>query len=241
MKFLIKIITNNEIQNQHLFYRHTTFHFTKCFRLQSVDVYQKANFQLVQTLFSIRRNTRRILDETNVHSYFYHNILDISQSQNRIVRVSKGSNKKSFAFKVFHFCDSKLQQRFILKEEVSISKNEIESLLDNLGAFLKAFDQTNKVSQIPLPKSKFEIGFTKAKDELFSHCYKDIAEHLNRQIRMSVRFEKNSTCVFSIKKFEHYGNQFILTEVVNLGYREIKHLYKNRFFVAYKCNNFESN
>ena len=160
----------------------------------------------------------------HVDSYFYHNILDISQSHNRIVRVSKGSNKKSFAFKVFHFCDSKLQQRFILKEEVSISKNEIESLLDSLGEFLKAFDQANKVSQIPLPKSKFEIGFTKAKDELFSHCYKDIAEHLNRQIRISFRFEKNNTCVFSIKKFEQYSDQFILTEVVNLGYHEIKHL-----------------
>ena len=50
------------------------------------------------------------LDETDVDSYFYDNILDISQSHHRIVRVSKGSNKKSFAFKVFHFCDSKLQQ-----------------------------------------------------------------------------------------------------------------------------------
>ena len=171
------------------------------------------------------------LDETDVDSYFYHSILDISQSHHRIGRVSKGSNKKSFAFKVFHFCDSKLQQRFILEEEVGISKKEIESLLDSLGDFLKAFDQANKVSQIPLPKPNFEIGFTKAKDELFTHCYKDIAEHLNRQIRISFRFEKNKTCVFSIKKFEDYGDQFILTEVVNLGYREIKHLYKNRYFL----------
>ena len=130
------------------------------------------------------------LDETDVDSYFYYNLLDISQSHHRIVRVSKGSNKKSFAFNVFHFCDSKLQQRFILKEEVSISKNEMESLLDSLRDFLKAFDPANKVSQIPLPKPKVEIGFTKAKDELFSHCNKDIVEHLNRQIRLSFRFEK---------------------------------------------------
>ena len=127
-----------------------------------------------------------------------------------------------------------LQQRFILKEEVSISKNEIESLLDSLREFFKAFDQANKASQIPLPKPKYEIGCTKAKDELFSHCYKDIVKHLNRQIRLSFRFEKNKTCVFSIKKFEHYGDQFNLTEVVNLGYREIEHLYKNQFFVAHK-------
>ena len=35
----------------------------------------------------------QFLDETDVDSYFYHNILDISQCHNRIVRVSKGSNK----------------------------------------------------------------------------------------------------------------------------------------------------
>ena len=181
------------------------------------------------------------LDETDGDSYFYHNILDFSQSHHRIVRVSKGSNKKSFAFKVIHFCDSKLQQRFILKEEVRISKKEIESLLESLSEFLKVFDQANKVSQIPLPKPEFEIGFSKAKDELFSHSYKDIVEHLNRQIRRSFRFQNNKTCVFSIKKFEQFGDQFILTEVVNLSYREIKHLYKNRFFVAYKCDIFERN
>ena len=118
-----------------------------------------------------------LLHETDIDSYFYHNVLDISQSHHRIGRVSKGSNEKSFAVEVNHFCDSKLQQRFILKEEVSISKKENESLLYSLGDFLKAFDQANKVPQIPLPKPEFEIGFTKAKDELFSHCYKDIVEH----------------------------------------------------------------
>ena len=158
-------------------------------------------------LFSVYQEIpEEILDETDVDSYLYHNILDFSQSHHRIVRVSRGSNKKSFVFKVFHFCDSKLQQRFILKEEVSISLTEIESLLDSLGESLKAFDQANKISQIPLSKHIFEIGFTKAKDKLFSHCFKDIVEHLNRQIRLSFRFEKDKTCVFSIKKFEQYGD-----------------------------------
>ena len=193
-------------------------------------------------LYSVyEEKPEEFLDEIDVDRYFHHNILDISQSHHRIVRVSKGPNKKSFAFKVFRFCDSKLQQRLILKEEVSISKTEIEPLLDSLGEFLKAFDQANKVSQVPSSKSKFEIGFTKAKDELFSHCYKDIVEHLKRQIRLSFRFEKNKTCVCSNIKFEQYGDQFSLTEVVNLSYREIKHPYKKRFFVAYKCDIFESN
>ena len=181
------------------------------------------------------------LDQTDVDSYFFHNILDKSQFHHRIVRVCKGSNKKSFAFKLFLFCDSNLQQRFILKEEVTISGKEIESLFHSLGKILKAFDQANNLSQILSPKPKFEIGFTKAKDELFSHCYKDKVEHLNRQIRLSFRFEKNRTCIFSIKLFEQYGDHFILTEVVNLGYREISHLCKSRFFVAYKCDSFEGN
>ena len=34
------------------------------------------------------------LDETDVDSYFYHNVFDISQSQHRIVRVDRGSYKK---------------------------------------------------------------------------------------------------------------------------------------------------
>ena len=103
------------------------------------------------------------LDETDVDSYFYHNILDISQSHNRIVRVSEGSNKKSFAFKVFQFCDSKLQQRFILKEEVSISKKEIESLLDSLGEFLKAFDQSTKYHRFHYPNLNLRLDLPKRK------------------------------------------------------------------------------
>ena len=105
------------------------------------------------------------------------------------------------------------------------------TLLQSLDEFFKVFDPANEVSQIPLPKRKFEVGFTKAKDELFSHCYKDKAELLTRQIRLSCRFEKNMTCVFCIKDIVHYRDQFLLTEVVNLGYREIKHLYKNRFLL----------
>ena len=176
-------------QSDQSLYRYTIFRFTICFHIKSVVVYQKANFQFVQFYSVYEEIPEEFLDETGVNSYFCHTILGISQSHYRIVRVSKGSNKKSFAFKVFHFCDSKSQQRFMLKEEVSISKTELESLLDSLGEFLKAFDQANKMSQVTLPKPNFEIGFTKTKDELFSHCCKDIAEHLNRQIQLTFRFE----------------------------------------------------
>ena len=180
-------------------------------------------------------------DETDVDSYFHHNIFDISQSQHRIVRVSRGSNKKSFAIKLFQFCDLKTQQRYILQEEVNISKKELTCLVDNLRDFLKTFDQASKCIHIPLPKPEVEIGSTNSKDNLFAHHYNDIIEHPNRQIRLSFRFENNNSCVFSLKKFELHGNQFILTEIVNLNHREIYHLYKNRYYVANKCEIIESN
>ena len=150
------------------------------------------------------------------------------------MRVSRGSNRKSFAIKLFQCCGLKTQQRYILEEEVNVSERELTCLVDNLRDFLKTFDQASKCTQIPLPKPKVEIGSTKSKDNLFAHHYTDIIEHPNRQIRLSFRFGNNNFCVFSLKKSELHGNQFILPEIVNLNHREIHHLYKNRYYVAVK-------
>ena len=69
--------------------------------------------------------TEEFLDETDVYSFFDQNIFDISWSQHRILLVSRGSNKKSFAIKLFQFCDIKTQQRYILPEEMNVSKREL--------------------------------------------------------------------------------------------------------------------
>ena len=122
------------------------------------------------------------LDETDVDSYFYHNIFDISQSPHRKVRVSRVSSKKSFAMKFFKFCDLKTQQCYILQEEVNISKRKLTCLVDNLLDFLKTFDQASKCIQIPLPKPKVEVGSTKSKNDLFAQYYNEIIEHPIRQI-----------------------------------------------------------
>ena len=142
------------------------------------------------------------LDKTDVDRYFYHKIFDISQSQHRILRVSRGSNSRSFAIKLFQFCSLKSQQRYILQEEVNISKRKLTSLVGSLRDFRKTFDHASKCIQIPLPMPKIAIGSTKSKDNPFAHYYNDIIEHLKRQIRLSFRFGNNNSCVFSIKKFE---------------------------------------
>ena len=124
---------------------------------------------------------------------------------------------------------------------MNISKRELTCLVGNLRDFLKIFDQASKCIQIALPKPKIEIGYTKSKDNLFAHYYTDIIQHPIRQIRLSFRFGNNNSCVFSLKKFELHCNQFILTEIVSLSHREIHHLYKNRYYVANKCEIIEGN
>ena len=156
------------------------------------------------------------LDENDINSYFYQNIFDISQSQHRIVRISRGSDKKSFAIKLFQFCDLKTQQRYFLQKEVNISKRKLTCLVDNLRDFLKTFDQASKCIQIPLPKPKVETGSTKSIGNLFAHYYKDIIEHPNRQIRLSFRSGNNKSCVFSLKKFELHGNHLLLQKLSTL-------------------------
>ena len=150
--------------------------------------------------------SEEFLDETDVDSYFYHNIFDISQSQHRIVRVNRGSNKKPCSIKLFQFSDLKTQQRYILQEEVNISRRELTCLVDNLRDFLKTFDQASKCIQIPLPKPEVEIGSTKSKDNLSAHYYNDIIDYPIGQICLSFRFGNNNSWVFSLKKIELHGN-----------------------------------
>ena len=147
--------------------------------------------------------------------------MDIALIDNRIVRVSKGSNKKNFTFKLFQFCNLKIQQRFIFEEEVSVPLRELAAILNTVSQFLKQYDKTVKFPALYLlPKPKQETGFFFFKDEFFAHYFQDIKEHCNRQIRLSFRFERNKDCCFSIKKFEIVGEQNVLTEIMNLRHCE---------------------
>ena len=205
----------------------------------------KRQIQSLSKLYTIYGKVpESFLDEKDVDSYFYHNILDIALIDNRIVRVSKGSNKKIFAFKLFHFCKLKNQERFILIEEVSVSLKERAAVLNTLREFLKQYDKTVRFPALhPLPKPKQEIGFTSFTDELFAHFFQDIKEHCNRQIRLSFRFEvsfRNKECCFFIKKFQIVGKQNVPKEIINLRHCEVRSFYRNRYYIASKCGIFDS-
>ena len=165
--------------------------------------------------------------ETDVIIYFYTIVLDFALIDNPIVRVSKSSNKKIFAFKLFQFCNLKNQQGFILEEEVSVSLKELAAILNTLLQFLKQYAKTVKFPALyPLPNPKQDSGFTLFKGKLFAHSFHDIKEHCHRQIRLCFRFERNKQCCLSIKKFQIVGEQNVLIEIINLRHCEVHCFYK---------------
>ena len=137
--------------------------------LHSVFIYIQSMSTKKQTsslcrLYSVYEELpEEYLDKTDVDSYFYHNILDILQSHHRFVRVSKGSNKKSSAFKVFDFCDSELQQRFILKEESSISKKKMSPYSTVWVNFSKLLIKPTKYCRFHYPNLNLRLDIQKQK------------------------------------------------------------------------------
>ena len=186
----------------------------------------KKQFLSLSNLYTIHQEVpKKLLDENDVDSYFYHNILDLVVIDNQIVRVSKCSNLKVFAFKLIQFCNLKNQQACIFEEEVPVSLKELAAFLNTLRQFLKQYDKAVEFPVLlPLPKPEQEIGFTLGKNELFAHNFQDIKEHCNRPIRLSFRFER----CFSIKKLQIVDEQNVLTEIINLRHCEVHTFYKTR-------------
>ena len=186
----------------------------------------------------MQRNTRSFWTKRTYINNFYNKISDILQSQRRKARISKGSNKKSFATNLLHFCALKTQQRYILQDEKKTSKKT--QFNGWHFDFLTTYDKASEGLQLPLLKSKVDIGTTKSKDKFFAHYWKDMIEHPKRQYFLSLTFQNNHIRIFSFKKYELHANQFSLTEIVKLNHRENQHLFKYGNYVANKCEIIES-
>ena len=120
-------------------------------------------------------------------------------------------------------------------------KQRARSTLNRLRHFLKQYDHAQKATLYPLKKPLQEIGFTLWKAELFSHYYLILKKHTDRHLLLSSRFEKDKNCCFSLKKFLYGGNQFVMTDIVNLSHNELYELYKDRYFTSTKSGIIESN
>ena len=100
-------------------------------------------------------------------------------------------------------------------------------MIDTLRDFLKNFRQSEQLFSGSITKTEIEVSSRKSKDNLFAQCFKNIIEHPNRLIRLSIRLQNNLSCIFSIQKYELHDNQFILTEIVNLNHPETSDFYNN--------------
>ena len=184
--------------------------------------------------------TEEFLDESDVDSYFYSNIFDISQSQHRLVQVCRGSNKKSFAIKLCHFCDSKRQQRYILQKVVIISKTELTCLVDSLRDFLKNLIKLASAYRFPYrsPQLRMDLQSQKTISLFFT-----IAISLNIQkVEFLYRsnLERTIHAYFQSKSLNYTVINFFFQKL-ELNHREIHLFYKNRYYVANKCEIIECN
>ena len=124
------------------------------------------------------------MDEADIDSYFYHSILNITKIKNRLVRLSKTSNKNSFNLKVFKFDCSTIQQIHTLSEEITLTRRELGVYLDCLNDFLLQIEAARESNYYPSPAPKATIGYTFLKDDLFCHHINEIREHSKRHIRL---------------------------------------------------------
>ena len=190
------------------------------------------NYEEVSELF-FRRNRRWYL--------FFHNISDIALIGNRIVRVSKSSKKKFFAFKLFQFCNLKNQQKIhSWRGGVSFIKRTRSYFEQSTPVFEKntiivwSFqlytlypNQSKRLILLSLKTNSLHIN---------SKTLKNIA--LDRYVFFC--FERNKERCFSIKKFRNDCEQNVLTNIINLRYCEVQSLHKNRNYIASKCGLFDS-
>ena len=76
---------------------------------------------------------------------------------------------------------------------------------------------------------------------VFAHCYGDIRESSDSQIRLFFHFEQNKVCVSSIMKFDFHGDHLILAEIVNISHHEIHNFFENQYRIGYKSWSYQSN
>ena len=113
------------------------------------------------------------------------------------------------------------QQRYILREEVTISKTELSSVVNSLHEFSKTFDKASKFLQFPLRKPKTEIGYTKSKDNLFAHYYNDIIEHVIDKFFYGSDLETTILVSFPTEKLKYTVISIFLQKLSILAFAKL--------------------
>ena len=144
--------------------------------------------------------------------------------QLRRARVSGGSNKKSFAIKLFQFCDLKTQQRYIIREEVNIS--EWNSLLFSTvcAIFSKLLIKLASVYRFPYrsPKLRLDLQSQKTISSLIT-----ITISLNTQMDKFVyRFDLETTIL------AYFPSKSLNYKAINLSLQKLSTLTIAKFTIS---------
>ena len=182
-----------------------------------------------------------LLGEIDVDSWFDHNIYDISQSQHRIARLSKIAKKTSFAVELFHFCDLKTQQRFILQHRKKFSKKHLVLSSTVSACFWKVLIKRASAYRINYwsPKLRLNLQIRTTVCSLFTP-----KGSLNIQILTFVSrsaFETKNLAVITSKSLRYTVISSYLHKLSTLTFPKFTTTHKNRYQVPNKCEVMESN
>ena len=103
------------------------------------------------------------LDETDVDSYFYHNILDISQSHHRIVRVSKDLIKSLLHSKYFIFAIQSYSNNLFSRKKSAFPKKKWNLYSTVWVNFSKLLIKPTKYRRFHYPNINLRLDLQKRK------------------------------------------------------------------------------
>ena len=111
-----------------------------------------------------------LIDELDVESYLFYNILDVFFVQNRVIRLSKGLFRETYPNKEFTFDPHIAYQSFKLTAELHLTRKELLFILEKLKLIKKSYDNISKTLFIPYPIPKFVT--TPQQSSLFLQFFK---------------------------------------------------------------------
>ena len=161
-----------------------------------------------------------LIDEIDVDSYFFHNILDVYVVQNRVLRLRKGLFREIYSIKEF-ICDPHIAyQCYKLTAELHLTRKEILFISENLKLIKKSYNNISKTLFIPYPAPQFVKP--PQQSSLFIRFFKDFQSSKSCMIRFGIRFPE--IC------FEKFIN-FELSSQIYIKIKELEYLLKNQQFL----------
>ena len=158
-----------------------------------------------------------LFDEIDNVSYFFHNFLDVSIVQNRVIRLSKGLFREIYSIKDFTFDPQIAYQSFKLTAELHLTRKEILFILENLKLIRKFNNNISKTLFISYPIPNFVK--TPQQSFLFLHFFKDFQSSKSCLIRFGTRLPEIS--------FENFTN-FELSSQIYIEIKELDYLLRNQ-------------